>query len=120
MIDNKVRTGQAKPAQSASQKQGADVYENRIIDVWSRTTRSYLRSMATLNEVAMQIANAQMSANADAAEMLGQCHDFNEAMKVHSKLVRCSGEACMRGWTRWLDASNELVTGAYIQTPKSP
>jgi hypothetical protein len=118
MNDDRTNAGHAKTARSANANRRANPYEQGIMGVWSRAGQNYLYSMAALNEAAMQIANEQMSASAEAARTLGQCHDLNEAMQVHSKLMQSSGEACVRGWARWVDASNELLSGTLGDTAK--
>ena len=98
------------------QRGNGKMFEDGFIDALSRAGQSYLYTMAAMNDAAAQMATEQMSANMEAAKTLGQCHDIGGAMQVHSQLVKSNSEACMRGWARWIEASNQYMSETFTKT----
>ena len=109
MIEDGKTSTQAKTAKTARQSAGSDVQGEGIVGAWAQAGQNYFEAMAAMHETFMQIVDDHRSANAEAAQAIGRCHSFNEAMQVQSDLLKSSGAAYMRGWQRWLDASGRFA-----------
>ena len=109
MTEDGKTAAQAKTAKTTRHIAGSDAPDDGLVGVLALAGQGYFEAVAAMHETFMQIANDQRSANAEAAQAIGQCHNFNEAMQVQSDLLRSSGAAYMRGWSRWLDTSSRFA-----------
>ena len=92
--------GGERAAKSAAHGDNAKILQDGVMGAISQAGQNYLYAMAAMNDAAAQMAAEQMSANMKAADTLGKCRDFGEAMQAHSNLMKSSSEVCMRGLNR--------------------
>ena len=102
-----------KSTKGAYQKVNGVIFQDGVMGTLSRAGQCYFYTLAALNDAAAYVATEQTSANMEAARTLAQCHDFGEAVQVQSRLLKSSGEAYMRGWSRWIEASNQYMSDTF-------
>lgn len=119
MTEDRKPVERPKPARIENHAQGFDIAGTEVVDALSQAGQKYFLAVAALNEAVMQVANDHMAASTEAAQALGKCHSLPEAMRVHSDLAKSNGEAFVRGWSRWLDTSNRLMSESLGQYRKA-